>query len=155
MNNRLYRSTSEAVFGGVAAGIARYFGIDPILVRIAFVLGTLMTGFLFFVYLLLWAVLPSPASTATQVGDIVRENVNELTGRLRPEQAGGATGGAANGGAQARQGLSSSSFAWILILLGGFFLLNAVHITRWHSWPLFWPAVLVIGGIWLLRRNRA
>ena len=42
--NRLYRSTSEGMIGGVAAGLANYFKVDPTIVRAAFVILTLFTG---------------------------------------------------------------------------------------------------------------
>jgi phage shock protein C len=42
---RLYRDPDHGVLAGVCAGIAQYFGVDPIAVRLAFVLGL----FLFFV----------------------------------------------------------------------------------------------------------
>ena len=42
----------NAKLSGVCAGIARYFGIDPLIVRIAFVLGTVFgLGSLVIVYL--------------------------------------------------------------------------------------------------------
>src|SRR5438876_4823941 len=83
MNNRIYRSTSEQMVGGVAAGLAHALNIDPTLVRLGFVLGALFThGALALVYLLLWAILPTPASTAADMGGVVRENVNEAAARF-------------------------------------------------------------------------
>ena len=82
MNERLYRSTSEQVLGGVAAGIAHRMGLNPGLVRLGFILGTFVThGLLLLVYLALWAVLPSSASTATTVSETMRENMNEVAAR--------------------------------------------------------------------------
>lgn len=40
----LRRTTQDRVLFGVAAGIARHFGVDPVLVRVAFVLLTLFGG---------------------------------------------------------------------------------------------------------------
>jgi phage shock protein C len=56
---RLYRDPGNGIIAGVAAGVARYFGIEPIAIRLAFVLGV----FLFFVpavlaYVVLWIALP-------------------------------------------------------------------------------------------------
>jgi phage shock protein C len=68
---RLYREPESAVIAGVASGIARYFGIEPIAVRIAFVLGIF---FFFFpavaAYIVLWMVLPTrPAALFTSRED--------------------------------------------------------------------------------------
>lgn len=54
---RLYRSVNNQVWGGVAAGLADYFGIDVSIMRVIFVF-CLFAGFGFIVYLVLWAVLP-------------------------------------------------------------------------------------------------
>lgn len=37
-NKKLYRIPSESVIGGVSAGLADYFGIDKVIVRILWVL---------------------------------------------------------------------------------------------------------------------
>jgi phage shock protein C len=45
MNNKtLTRSTDDRMIGGVAAGLADYFGIDTIFVRVGFIVGTVMTS---------------------------------------------------------------------------------------------------------------
>src|SRR4030095_15743799 len=57
---RLYRDENDKLLGGVCAGIANYFRVDPSLVRILFAIitfGGFGTGFL--IYILLWIILPS------------------------------------------------------------------------------------------------
>jgi phage shock protein C len=44
MNKKLYKSESDRKIDGVCAGIAEYFDSDPTLVRVAFVLLTVVTG---------------------------------------------------------------------------------------------------------------
>jgi phage shock protein C len=57
---RLYRSRSDHMVGGVCGGIARYFGVDPTLVRVVavialvFALPATAVG-----YLLAWAIMPT------------------------------------------------------------------------------------------------
>ena len=53
---RLYRDENHKILGGVCSGIGNYFGIDPVIVRILFVL---FFGVTFFAYLILWIVFPS------------------------------------------------------------------------------------------------
>ena len=82
--SRLYRSTSEAMLGGVAAGLGNYLKVDPVLVRAAFVILTLITGGTFLiVYLAMWLLIPTAGSTATQPGQIMQENLNEVGERVR------------------------------------------------------------------------
>ncbi|HWM12769.1 MAG TPA: PspC domain-containing protein, partial [Solirubrobacteraceae bacterium] len=59
---RLTRSGGDAVIGGVAAGLARYFGIDALLFRIGFVALTFAGGFGVLAYLLLLAFMPADGS---------------------------------------------------------------------------------------------
>ncbi len=58
---RLFRNENDKLIGGVCGGIANYFGIDTILVRIIFVL-VAFTGAGILAYLILWIALPSSAS---------------------------------------------------------------------------------------------
>lgn len=54
----LTRSRSQRQIAGVCGGLADYLGVDPALVRIAFVLGA-FTGLGIGLYLLLWLVMPA------------------------------------------------------------------------------------------------
>src|SRR3954465_9286911 len=56
---RLTRSGSDSVVGGVAGGLGRYFGVDPILFRIGFVVLTLAGGVGALAYLGLLAFVPA------------------------------------------------------------------------------------------------
>ena len=60
---KLFRDENSKVLGGVCAGVANYFGIDPLIVRILFVIFSFGFGFGFITYLVLWIALPSTAST--------------------------------------------------------------------------------------------
>jgi phage shock protein C len=55
---RLYRSRKNQVIGGVAAGVAEYFDIDPTIVRIAWALLGMAWGTGVLVYLIGWLVIP-------------------------------------------------------------------------------------------------
>jgi phage shock protein PspC (stress-responsive transcriptional regulator)/heme/copper-type cytochrome/quinol oxidase subunit 2 len=57
---RLYRDENHKVIAGVCSGIANYFGIDPVVMRILFLV---TFGVTFIPYLILWVAVPSSAST--------------------------------------------------------------------------------------------
>jgi phage shock protein PspC (stress-responsive transcriptional regulator) len=59
---RLYRNPDEAIIGGVCGGIGSYANMDPVWVRMAFILTTLFFGAGIFVYLALWIALPGAYS---------------------------------------------------------------------------------------------
>jgi phage shock protein PspC (stress-responsive transcriptional regulator) len=56
---RLLRSGGDAIIGGVASGLGRYFSVDPLLFRIGFVVLTLAGGVGVLAYLLLLAFVPT------------------------------------------------------------------------------------------------
>jgi phage shock protein PspC (stress-responsive transcriptional regulator) len=53
---RLFRNADDKIIGGVASGLANYFKIDPVVMRIIFVV---LFAPLFWVYILLWVIIPS------------------------------------------------------------------------------------------------
>ncbi len=55
---RLYRSATDKVIGGVCAGLAAYFKLDPVIVRLAFVLFALAGGASVLLYIVLWIAVP-------------------------------------------------------------------------------------------------
>ena len=53
---RLYRNADDKILGGVCSGLANYFRIDPVFMRILFVV---FIAALFWVYIILWIIVPS------------------------------------------------------------------------------------------------
>lgn len=58
MAQKLYRSSNDKMIGGVAGGMAEYFNIDPVILRVLFVLLLFAWGASFFFYILLWIIVP-------------------------------------------------------------------------------------------------
>jgi len=55
---RLYRSGKDRILGGVCGGIAEYLGVDPVIIRILWVVATLAWGFGILLYMILWIIIP-------------------------------------------------------------------------------------------------
>jgi phage shock protein PspC (stress-responsive transcriptional regulator) len=70
---RLYRDEQNKVLGGVCAGIANYLNLDPILVRVLWIL---LFGISFFAYLLLWIAVPS--TSVKEVGGVRKRLFRDL-----------------------------------------------------------------------------
>jgi phage shock protein PspC (stress-responsive transcriptional regulator) len=65
---RLMRSSRDKKLGGVCAGVADYFDLDPTLVRIIWLLAVFCAGTGGLLYLILWIALPlAPAAPALTV----------------------------------------------------------------------------------------
>jgi phage shock protein C len=57
-DNRLYRSRSDRMVAGVCGGLAKYFNVDPTLVRLVFVVLALAGGPGLLLYLVMWIITP-------------------------------------------------------------------------------------------------
>ena len=64
---KLTRSTSDKVIGGVAGGLAEYFSVDPLVIRIGFVVSTFFSGAGVLAYLALLVFAPSDCAPLTPV----------------------------------------------------------------------------------------
>ncbi len=83
---RLFRDTENKMLAGVAMGMSHYFGIDPVWVRLVFVVLFLTSGVGFFIYLALWIFIPEAVTTAEKLemrGEPV--NVNTIEQSIKKE----------------------------------------------------------------------
>lgn len=88
----LYRDTADKKIGGVCSGLARYFDLDPLLVRVAMVAGIVVSGVSIVVYPLLWWLMkPAPtgywADTATAETSFAPPATAETSGDTPGQQA--------------------------------------------------------------------
>jgi phage shock protein PspC (stress-responsive transcriptional regulator) len=155
------------MLGGVAAGFASYFGIDPNVVRLIFLVLAFVTGGGFaLVYMLLWLLIPGTASTAADVNQVINENVGDMGAQLRGfTGAKAGNGGAAqpNGSPNPTQGQLPPNAASVqprqgnpavaLIAIGVFFLLLNLGFFRFFAWGVWWPLLLVGLGVMMISRR--
>ncbi len=76
---KLYRSKTDSVIAGVLGGFAEYVEVDPTIVRLGYILLTLITcfsGILF--YVICWIVMPMKVSHETHKHHIKPENEEKL-----------------------------------------------------------------------------
>lgn len=119
----LRRGRSDRVVAGVAAGVARHLGIEPLRVRLAFVVLAFAAGFGVIVYLLLWLLAPVEVADAADEADAA---TRRPLPRPSPQQLVGMS----------------------LILVGVATLLLVTGL--WFGWELGWPASLAAIGFAIL-----
>lgn len=89
--HRLYRDADSRVLGGVCSGLGAYLNIDPVILRVIFVLAFFLgVGASFIIYVVLWIAVPKAKTTAqrlemkgkeatvTNIAKSIKEEVNEV-----------------------------------------------------------------------------
>ncbi|HKH60864.1 MAG TPA: PspC domain-containing protein [Flavitalea sp.] len=74
---KLYRNADDKILGGVCSGLANYLGIDPVIMRIVFVV---LIGALFWVYILLWIIVPSKSVQSNITKRLYRSTDDKVIG---------------------------------------------------------------------------
>ncbi|HEX6497936.1 MAG TPA: PspC domain-containing protein [Micromonosporaceae bacterium] len=102
----LRRSRDDRMIGGVCAGLARYLGVDPTVVRVLAVVLTVVTGGgLALAYLVVWMIMPQESATgawpSSPPGGYPTDTGYPPAGSTGPTEAGTAAGYPPPGGAQA------------------------------------------------------
>jgi phage shock protein C len=173
------RRGSDRIIGGVCSGLAVYFGVDPLLVRVVFVILALVPPSIgILLYLVLWFLMEPPQGTTPSttrsvsdrfrsMGDDIRQDFRSGFSRSQTSGAPPPTSGDPAGGPppdaphpRGRWGPPYSNQPpglWvgiILIVLGAYFLLTNLGLFSNVRWDIVWPAVLIGVGLLLLLRRR-
>jgi len=125
MEHRLYRSRRDRMVAGVAGGLGAYFGLDPLIVRVAFIVLAITPGIGWLLYLVLWLVVPEEPQELVSLELMPR--YHRLDARERGMLAGG-----------------------VLIVLGLLLLAQEFGLWWWASLRHLWPLALIVVGVALL-----
>lgn len=147
---RLTRDTRRGVVAGVAAGFGEYLDVDPVLVRLAFVLLTFVHGIGLLFYLACWFVVPQRSALVPGEAPLAG------TGFAAVRDAG--AGLAAEARAAAPDAASAQlAVGSVLVLLGALLLahnLDWLHWPHWLRFEVLWPLLLVALGLGLVAKSR-
>ncbi len=162
MEKRLYKSSTDKVISGVCGGIGEYFEIDPVLVRILWVISAFVGGAGVLAYIVAAIVMPTKES-------VYSGSTYEST--YRPSGSNTSESGAQTPGAEGKgpeSGADGQPYSkvfrprrtekenrvlggLILIALGGFFFLR--EFLPWVSGSLMLAVVLIALGFYFLTRK--
>jgi phage shock protein PspC (stress-responsive transcriptional regulator) len=134
-SSRLYRSVNDKTIGGVCGGLADYFNIDVVLIRVAFVLLLLFGGGGFLAYIVLWIVIPQQPMDFTAAGNSTKNDSttdkNTITGTEKKKN-------------------NTSMIAGIVLILIGLIILFD-RVIPYYDIIDFWPAILIFLGIMIIK----
>lgn len=144
----LYRSTSNRVLGGVAAGLAEYVAIDPVFIRLLFVILALINGVGLLAYMVLWVCIPSQDKGPYKQGTL-KDNAQDISQTVqRTAQTWDSPANPVRPWA-----------AWILIAIGICLLLVTTGLAAYffsfagHIGNYIWPIILIVIGLIIIVRK--
>jgi phage shock protein C len=136
--NRVYRSTTDKIIAGVCGGLGQYLRIEPLILRILFII-LAMNGIGLGLYIILWIFLPLEQKEYPDQEAMIRHNVNEISEQVQ----------AWSRGTQDQSKLMLI-LGGILIGVGILALLNNFGLLWWVNAIRLWPLLLVALGAALL-----
>jgi phage shock protein C len=149
MPKKLVRDTRHGVIAGVAAGWGRYLDVDPVLVRLAFILLSLAHGLGLLAYLICWVIVPRAEGALPEAAPGAGfESLGEAGARIAAEVRSSLP---ATGQAQAVVGS-------LLVVGGALLLARNLGLFHWPHWLRFdtlWPLLLVALGLGLIFKSRS
>lgn len=91
IKKRLYRNPDDKIVGGVCSGIAAYFDIDPLWVRLGLAVSILFFGTGLFLYLIFWVIMPEAISRTEKLAmrgeaptiESIRKSIEEEMGNVK------------------------------------------------------------------------
>lgn len=166
---KLRRSLKDSVIGGVSGGLGEYFGTDPVIFRILFIVLTFTGGGGVLIYLLMWIFIPKAEidydffENKGNNADAKTE-ANDSTQEPKAEPFEGDFKGAKDdpfGPVDKNKPLDPEVLkrkkngnligGALLIMIGMFFV--ADDFFPWLSWEYLWPAALIIAGFAIIKMN--
>lgn len=151
---RLYRSRKNRMLGGVCGGIAEYFDIDPVIVRLVAVALFFVGGSAVLAYIIALIIIPyEPYEASAAPAANLSATAATASAPESASPAGAAPRSSANDSIPLFLGI-------LLIVIGGLFLMHNLplfspfyHQIRWYVRDFFWPSVLIVFGVFLIARG--
>ena len=171
MQPGLTRTHADRMIAGVCGGLGQYFGVDPVIVRLIFVVLAVTTFITPLIYPVLWLVMPSTGSSPSKTTDIHPDvgvslppgaRFDPLTGQPLPYANSSPTTPfeqpEAPTPASAPPGNRSRTLGLLMMGIGGIILFNNVgaaldRIFGIDLSGIVFPILLVGVGVYLLRRR--
>jgi len=151
IKKKLYRSTERRMIAGVCGGIGEYFSIDPVLVRIVFLLLCLMGGSGVFFYIFCWIIIPKQGQENRS-----QQKMRYFADEIRERAMGFTRGDKTSGGLKRKKrGTPKGNIIGILLVFLGFILLfDKVSSFSFLRWDLFWMVVIILIGFYIIFKRK-
>ncbi|MFA6423346.1 MAG: PspC domain-containing protein [Patescibacteria group bacterium] len=144
-SRKLYRSKTDRVLFGVCGGIGEYLDIDPVIIRLIFVILTIWGGVGILLYIIAIFVIPEELGSGVEKdGKDTKEEIREKV----EEFASGIKSAVQDHKSYRRGSRPDVIFGIVIIVLGLMFL--AGNLFSWLGIWKLWPIILIIIGLGIL-----
>ncbi len=145
---KLYRSKTNKVIGGVSGGLADYFDIDVVLIRVVFVLLALFGGGGVLIYIVMWIIIPAQK---TFINNTQKQGYTDgsTTNESGIDDNGETISSEIVGNKNKKPSNTGLIAGIVLIFLGLIFL--ADRLMPWYNITDFWPLLLVVVGVLMIK----
>jgi phage shock protein C len=144
---KLYRSKTDRVIGGIAGGMADYFKIDSLIIRIIFIVIALVSQVApaVIAYLIAMIVIPKEGQSSSSTPEKITNVAGEFEDKIKS---------VTESFKHNHRHRSGNMFGFILIIVGLLLLIN--QILPWYhvGFVYFWPIILIVFGLYFIFRQR-
>jgi phage shock protein C len=150
MAKRLYRSRTDRVIWGVCGGLAKYFDIDPVIVRVVAVLLIFADGLGILAYIIMAIVVPLEGSKVATPREAVKENIEDIkasAGEIRSTFE--RKEGKSEGETDLRR-RRSIFLGFLILAIAIIILLSNLGFFWWFHWGIFIGLVILVIGLYII-----
>lgn len=143
----LTRSRTDRVIAGVCGGLGQYFGVDPVIIRLIFVVITILGGAGVLAYIVMWIIVPEDGqkSYAESIKKDIDEKKKDKNGK---SETGEKIAQEVREAVSRRKNDGPYLIGAILIMIGLIFL--AQNFFTFINFAKLWPMILVVVGLGIL-----
>lgn len=147
---KLYRSDDDRILAGVAGGLGNYFNVDPLFIRLIFLLLALVHGLGILFYVILIFIIPKEGGKSLDVAK-AGQKLKEFAGAAEEKTQ------------EVTEKIEKQGKSWlqdprrviglVVLIVGLLALLNRIVPVSWFRWDIFWRVALIVVGFYLLLKT--
>jgi len=134
----LYRSDENRIIGGVCGGLGEYFNLDPVFIRVIFLLLALFGGSGIPIYFVLWLIVPDKSQLENDQEKTVQENIEEIKTKTKNFT---------------KENNFKKLFGIFLVAVGIVLLMENFGFYFLSYFWKFWPVLIIVLGFFIVFKN--
>lgn len=141
---KVYRSRRDRLVFGVCGGIAEYYNIESLWVRLIFIFLGITGAIGFILYVALALLMPlDPAETGSDkirlTAEDVRDRVKGLTNEIQSDK---------------KLARRRNLLGLVIVIVGLISFLNELFPNFWIGWKVLWPLIIILIGLSIINNDK-